>query len=469
MTQTQPSHLNIKQRNLMIAVMMIGAFIGVLNQTLLTTILPEVMKDFAISSSTAQWLTTIFMLVNGIMIPVTAYLIERFSLRTLFFTAATCLILGSLICMLGVNFPLLLVGRSIQALGAGILMPLSQTLLFIIFPVEKRGMAMGIFGLVIGFAPAIGPTAAGWFIHLFDWRYLFLVVLLISVVDAIFGFLYLKNITETQQPSLDILSVIMSTLGFGGLLYGFSSAGNLGWSHPSVYVTIIISIIILALFIRRQLKLPSPLLEFRVFKYRSFTISMTLIILMFVLFIGNLTILPIYMQTMMHWSPLESGLILLPGGLVMGLLSPVTGKLYDRVGGRSLSITGMLLIMIGALFMAQFNPQTSAWYVIVTFSILMLGNSMIMTPMTTQALNALPVSLIAHGTAMNNTIRQISAAIGTGILVTLMTGFGYLSPLHGAAGLIHGLDMTFYIVAFVALIGAFIALFSEKRQSNTTH
>lgn len=188
MTQTQPSHLNIKQRNLMIAVMMIGAFIGVLNQTLLTTILPEVMKDFAISSSTAQWLTTIFMLVNGIMIPVTAYLIERFSLRTLFFTAATCLILGSLICMLGVNFPLLLVGRSIQALGAGILMPLSQTLLFIIFPVEKRGMAMGIFGLVIGFAPAIGPTAAGWFIHLFDWRYLFLVVLLISVVDAIFGF-----------------------------------------------------------------------------------------------------------------------------------------------------------------------------------------------------------------------------------------------------------------------------------------
>lgn len=303
MTQTQPSHLNIKQRNLMIAVMMIGAFIGVLNQTLLTTILPEVMKDFAISSSTAQWLTTIFMLVNGIMIPVTAYLIERFSLRTLFFTAATCLILGSLICMLGVNFPLLLVGRSIQALGAGILMPLSQTLLFIIFPVEKRGMAMGIFGLVIGFAPAIGPTAAGWFIHLFDWRYLFLVVLLISVVDAIFGFLYLKNITETQQPSLDILSVIMSTLGFGGLLYGFSSAGNLGCSHPSVYVTIIISIIILALFIRRQLKLPSPLLEFRVFKYRSFTISMTLIVLMFVLFIGNLTILPIYMQTMMHWSP----------------------------------------------------------------------------------------------------------------------------------------------------------------------
>lgn len=462
MTQTQPSHLNLKQRNLMIAVMMIGAFIGVLNQTLLTTILPEVMKDFAISSSTAQWLTTIFMLVNGIMIPVTAYLIERFSLRTLFFTAATCLILGSLICMLGVTFPLLLVGRSIQALGAGILMPLSQTLLFIIFPVEKRGMAMGIFGLVIGFAPAIGPTAAGWFIHLFDWRYLFLVVLLISVVDAIFGFLYLKNITETQQPSLDILSVIMSTLGFGGLLYGFSSAGNLGWSHPAVYITIIIAIIILALFIRRQLKLTSPLLEFRVFKYRSFTISMTLIVLMFVLFIGNLTILPIYMQTMMHWSPLESGLILLPGGLVMGLLSPVTGKFYDRVGGRSLSITGMLLIMIGALFMAQFNPQTSALYVIVTFSILMLGNSMMMTPMTTQALNALPVSLIAHGTAMNNTIRQISAAIGTGILVTLMTGFGHLSPLHGAAGLIQGLDMTFYIVAFVALIGAFIALFSEK-------
>lgn len=441
---------------------MIGAFVGVLNQTLMTTILPEIMKDFTVSSSTAQWLTTIFMLVNGIMIPITAFLIERFTLRSLFFNATCFLMIGSFICMLGINFPMLLLGRSIQALGAGILMPLTQTLLFIMFPPEKRGMAMGMFGLVIGFAPAIGPTAAGWFVNIFDWRYLFLVVLLIGMIDFVFGYLSLPNITELSKPNLDKLSVILSTVSFGGLLYGFSTAGNLGWSHPMVYITIIAAIVILTVFIFRQLKLESPLLEFRVFKYNDFSVAMILIVLMFMLFIGNLTILPIYMQTMMKWSPLESGLILLPGGLIMGLLSPVTGKLFDKIGGRILSIMGMLTIMIGALLMAQFSQNTTQLYVIISFSVTMLGNAMIMTPMTTQALNALPRQYIVHGTAMNNTIRQVSAAIGTGILVTLMTGLGKTSSLSGSQGLIHGLDITFYVVALIAFIGTIIAFFIRK-------
>ncbi|MEB8332895.1 DHA2 family efflux MFS transporter permease subunit [Staphylococcus aureus] len=455
-------NIDLKQRNRVIAVVMIGAFVGVLNQTLMTTILPEIMKGFTVSSSTAQWLTTIFMLVNGIMIPITAFLIERFTLRSLFFNATCFLMIGSFICMLGINFPMLLVGRSIQALSAGILMPLTQTLLFIMFPPEKRGMAMGMFGLVIGFAPAIGPTAAGWFVNIFDWRYLFLVVLLIGMIDFVFGYLSLPNITELSKPNLDKLSVILSTVSFGGLLYGFSTAGNLGWSHPMVYITIIAAIVILTVFIFRQLKLESPLLEFRVFKYNDFSVAMILIVLMFMLFIGNLTILPIYMQTMMKWSPLESGLILLPGGLIMGLLSPVTGKLFDKIGGRILSIMGMLTIMIGALLMAQFSQNTTQLYVIISFSVTMLGNAMIMTPMTTQALNALPHQYIAHGTAMNNTIRQVSAAIGTGILVTLMTGLGKTSSLSGSQGLIHGLDITFYVVALIAFIGTIIAFFIRK-------
>lgn len=456
-------NIDLKQRNRVLAVVMIGAFVGVLNQTLMTTILPEIMKDFTVSSSTAQWLTTIFMLVNGIMIPITAFLIERFTLRSLFFNATCFLMIGSFICMLGINFPMLLVGRSIQALGAGILMPLTQTLLFIMFPPEKRGMAMGMFGLVIGFAPAIGPTAAGWFVNIFDWRYLFLVVSLIGMIDFVFGYLSLPNITELSKPNLDKLSVILSTVSFGGLLYGFSTAGNLGWSHPMVYITIIAAIVILTIFIFRQLKLESPLLEFRVFKYNDFSLAMILIVLMFMLFIGNLTILPIYMQTMMKWSPLESGLILLPGGLIMGLLSPVTGKLFDKIGGRILSIMGMLTIMIGALLMAQFSQNTTQLYVIISFSVTMLGNAMIMTPMKTQALNALPRQYIAHGTAMNNTIRQVSAAIGTGILVTLMTGLGKTSSLSGSQGLIHGLDITFYVVALIAFIGTIIAFFIRKQ------
>lgn len=463
----QQTVMDKKGSQRVVAVMMIGAFIGVLNQTLLATILPEIMHDFQISSNTVQWLTTIFMLVNGIMIPVTAFLIERFTLRQLFFTATGFVVVGSFLCFIGPNFSILLVGRAVQALDAGMLMPLTQTLLFIIFPPEKRGLAMGMFGLVIGFAPAIGPTASGWFVNFFDWRYLFLIVLLIAVADFIFGYVTLQNMTQLTHPNFDVISVIETTLGFGGLLYGFSVAGQLGWTHPVVYVTLILSIVILILFVLRQLRLETPLLEFRVFKYRNFTISMMLIILMFMLFIGSMTILPIFMQNTLHWSPLLSGLILLPGGLVMGLLSPVMGKVFDKMGGRSLSILGMSIILIGALLLAQIHVSTPILYIIFSFSVMMLGNAMIMTPMTTAALNALPMKYIAHGTAMNNTMRQISAAIGTGLLVTAMTSLAQGTSRSGTASVVFGLNMTYYIVALVALIGVGLAFFVKNEVPST--
>ncbi len=449
-----------------IAMMMIGAFIAVLNQTLMTTVIPKIMEEFRLTSGTAQWLTTIFMLVNGIMIPITAYLTQRFSLRRLFFTAMLLFVVGSLLCMLAPNFTLLLVGRAIQAMGAGILMPLTQMFLFLVFPLEKRGMAMGLFGLVIGFAPAIGPTAAGWFVTAFDWRYLFLIILIISVIDLLFGYFKMMNLTELSKPKLDILSVILSTVGFGGLLFGFSSASQFGWGNPIIYLTLLVAIVTLVTFVMRQLKLETPMLEIRVFQYRAFTIPISLVILMFLIFIGTLTILPIYMQTMRGLTPLQSGLILLPGGLVMGLLSPVTGKLYDIIGGRILAVSGMTLIFIGTLLLSFLNAESSITYIVLSFLVMMLGNSGIMVPMTTEALNALPRELIPHGTAMNNTLRQISAAIGTGLLVTLLT---QLAMGHGGstvASHIFGLQWTYKVAAVLSLIGALIALRISKKESS---
>ncbi len=449
-----------------IAMMMIGAFIAVLNQTLMTTVIPKIMEEFRLTSGTAQWLTTIFMLVNGIMIPITAYLTQRFSLRRLFFTAMLLFVVGSLLCMLAPNFTLLLVGRAIQAMGAGILMPLTQMFLFLVFPLEKRGMAMGLFGLVIGFAPAIGPTAAGWFVTAFDWRYLFLIILIISVIDLLFGYFKMMNLTELSKPKLDILSVILSTVGFGGLLFGFSSASQFGWGNPIIYLTLLVAVVTLVTFVMRQLKLETPMLEIRVFQYRAFTIPISLVILMFLIFIGTLTILPIYMQTMRGLTPLQSGLILLPGGLVMGLLSPVTGKLYDIIGGRILAVSGMTLIFIGTLLLSFLNAESSITYIVLSFLVMMLGNSGIMVPMTTEALNALPRELIPHGTAMNNTLRQISAAIGTGLLVTLLT---QLAMGHGGSTIasnIFGLQWTYKVVAFLSLIGTLIALRVSKKESS---
>lgn len=464
MSHSESESHSIQQHLPAIIIMISGAFIAVLNQTLFTTVLPEMMADFHLTSSVAQWVTTIFMLVNGIMIPVTAYLSQRFTLRSLFFTALTLFICGSLLGLLAPQYIFILVGRAIQAMGAGILMPLTQTFLFLVFPTEKRGMAMGLYGLVIGFAPAIGPTAAGWFVNLFNWRYLFLIILIISVIVLIFGLFKMTNATELSKPTLDILSVILSTFGFGGLLFGFSSAGPYGWNHPLSYVSIIIALIILIGFVLRQLKLDTPMLEMRVFQYRSFTVPIALVVLMFLIFIGTMTMLPIYMQSIRGMSPLQSGLILLPGGLMMGLLAPINGRLYDKIGGRILAVAGMTFIFIGTLLISFLNVHTPIWYLILSFVVLTLGNSGIMVPMTTEAMNALPKTLIPHGAAMNNTLRQISAAIGTGLLVTLMS---QIAMAHGGNPMmrnIFGLQWTYRIVAVVVILGIVVATRVSKNK-----
>lgn len=465
MSSSVSDNHSIKQHLPAIIIMISGAFIAVLNQTLFTTVLPEIMADFHLTSSVAQWVTTIFMLVNGIMIPVTAYLSQRFSLRRLFFTALTLFLFGSLLGMLAPQYIFILVGRAIQAMSAGILMPLTQTFLFLVFPLEKRGMAMGLYGLVIGFAPAIGPTASGWFVNMFNWRYLFLIILIITIVVLVLGLFKMTNATELSKPSLDVLSVILSTLGFGGLLFGFSSAGQYGWGNPLSYVTIIVAVMILIAFVMRQLKLETPMLEMSVFQHRSFTVPIALVVLMFLIFIGTMTMLPIYMQSMRGMSPLQSGLTLLPGGLVMGLLAPINGRLYDKIGGRVLAVAGMTFIFIGAVMISFLNETSPLWYIILSFVILTFGNSGIMVPMTTEAMNALPKSLIPHGAAMNNTLRQISAAIGTGLLVTVMSQFALAHGGDQVMSNIFGLQWTYRIVAVIVIFGIIVATRISKKQA----
>src|SRR5699024_9160716 len=221
----------------------------------------------------------------------------------------------------------LLTGRILQAAGAGIMMPLMQTILFLIYPIDKRGSAMGMFGMVIAFAPAIGPTLSAWLVDQFPWRSLFYVVLPIVVIDLILAYFLLKNITEQKHPKVDVLSIILSTFGFGGLLYGFSTAGSHSWTSPHVYVSIIIGTFTLIWFILRQLKLEKPILEFRVFKNKMFTITTALGMVSFIAMIGAAVIMPIFMQDMLGFSAMKSGMSLLPGAVIMGLMSPITGRL----------------------------------------------------------------------------------------------------------------------------------------------
>lgn len=405
----------------MVLVLLIGAFCTILNQTILSTAFPALMKAFDISTSTVQWLTTGFLMVNGIMIPISAYLSSRFNTKRLFIIAMTVFEIGTILSWLAPSFAALLTGRLIQAVGVGINMPLMQNIMLTIYPPEKRGAAMGINGLVIGLAPAIGPTLSGWVIDNYSWRWLFGMIVPIAALVIIASFVLVKNVIPNRRPKLDWLSVIISTLGFGSMLYGFSSVGDKGWTDPVVLATIVIGAILVVFLVLRQNKLDEPFLEFKVFKSGEFTLATILSSIVMMAMVGVELVIPLYLQIIHGMSAFHSGLTLLFGALFMGIMSPITGNLFDRHGAKRLAVTGMFILTVGTLPFSFITRDTPTIYIVFLYAVRMFGISMVMMPVTTAGMNSLPFNLISHGTAVNNTLRQVATSVGTAIMISVLT------------------------------------------------
>ena len=405
----------------MIAILFIGAFIALLNNTLLNIALPTIMVEFKIKPSIVQWLTTGYMLVNGIMIPASAFFIQKFTNRRLFITAMTLFSLGTLLAMIAPAFGVLVAGRMIQASGSAMMMPLLMNVMLTAFPVERRGAAMGIFGLAMFTAPAIGPTLSGWVIEHYEWRVLFGIVLPIAILTLIYAFFKLRNITPNRDMKLDVLSLILSSIGFGGLLYGFSSAGDKGWDSPIVYGTILIGVIALITFVIRQLHIDDPMLEFRIYQHPMFALSSAISIVLSISMFSAMILMPLYVQTIRGISPIHSGLLMLPGALAMGLMSPITGKLFDKYGARAMAIIGLTITVITTFYFSRLSLESGFYYIMMLYTIRMFGFSLVMMPVMTNGINQLPMSANPHGTAMNNTLQQVSGAIGSALLLTIMT------------------------------------------------
>lgn len=408
-------------RGLMVLVLLIGAFCTILNQTILSTAFPALMNAFNISTSTVQWLTTGFLMVNGIMIPVSAYLSSRFNTKLLFTLAMSIFEIGTILSWLAPSFAVLLTGRLIQAVGVGINMPLMQNIMLTIYPPEKRGAAMGVNGLVIGLAPAIGPTLSGWVIDNFSWRWLFGMIVPIAAVVILASFFFVKNVIPNRHPHLDWLSAAISTLGFGSMLYGFSSVGDKGWADPLVIVSIIVGVILVVFLVLRQNKLDEPFLEFSVFKSGEFTLATILSSIVMMAMVGVELVIPLYLQIIHGMSAFHSGLTLLFGALFMGVMSPITGNLFDRHGAKRLAVTGMFILAVGTLPFAFITRDTPTIYIVFLYAVRMFGISMVMMPVTTAGMNSLPFNLISHGTAVNNTLRQVATSVGTAIMISVLT------------------------------------------------
>ncbi|WP_020060073.1 DHA2 family efflux MFS transporter permease subunit [Bacillus sp. 123MFChir2] len=417
-SQTVLPEFNVK---VVLAVLIFGMFVSILNQTLINVALPALMNEFNVSTSTAQWLTTGFMLVNGVLVPISAFLVSRFTYRNLFLAAMLFFTAGSMICAISGSFTMMMTGRVIQAVGAGILMPVGMNIFMTIFPPHKRGAAMGLLGIAMILGPAIGPTLTGWIIQNYTWNVMFYAMFIIGLLIIVLALKYFTLKQPVTKATLDTFGVVASSIGLGSLLYGFSEAGNKGWSSAEVIITMVIGIIGISLFVWRQLTTDNKMLDLRVFSYSAFTSTLLINVVVTMALYGGMILLPVYLQNIRGFTPIDSGLLLLPGSLIMGMMGPFAGKLFDRYGIRPLAIFGLILTTYATYQFTHLTLETPYSEIMRDYIIRSFGMSFIMMPIMTAGMNALPMKLISHGTATQNTSRQVAGSIGTALLITIMT------------------------------------------------
>ena len=458
------NELSEQTRKILLIVMIAGCFFSTLNQTLLNVALSDLMNTFSVSPTTIQWLATGFMLVNGILVPITAFLMKRFSTRQLFISAMLFLLAGSVVAACAMNFGMLLTGRMIQAVGAGIILPLMMTVIVYLFPEERRGAIMGKVGFAIIFAPAIAPTLAGFIIDYLSWRWLFISLIPFIVIIIVLAYKYLMNVNEGAKSKIDLISLIYSTFGFGLLLFGFSSAGSRGWDDGVILTTIGAGLIISILFCQRQLSSQDPLLNLSVFRYKMYSMTTIINVAITIIMYADLILLPMYLQDGRGFSALDAGLLLLPGAIINAFLSPVTGKLFDKYGAKPLFIFGLVLVALSMWLVIDLSSTTSYVYILVSTIILRIGLAFITMPLNTAALNAIPRELASHGSAVNNTIRQLAGAIGTAVIVTAYTLQLTGTSVQVNESYANAASSTYFYMFLLAIVAFIVVLFVPKHK-----
>lgn len=448
-----------------IVILLVATFVVILNETIMNVAIPVLMKDLHVTAGNAQWLSTAFMLTMAVVIPVTGFLLQRLATRTVFLLALGLFSAGTLLAAIAPGFVPLLLARIVQASGTAIMLPLLMTTVLTVVPERNRGAVMGNISIVISVAPAIGPTISGLILQAFSWRFMFLFVLPIALAALAYGARMLGNVGERRDAPLDVVSVPLSALGFGGFVYALNQAsGPGGFGSPAVLWPLGVAAVSLLLFVLRQrtlIRRDTPLLDLRAFGYPQFTVGVILMVIAMMALFGGALLLPLYLQGVRGLSTLQTGLLLLPGGLLMGLLSPPVGRWYDRVGPRPLVLPGTVL-MAGVLFgFGQITAGTPVWALTLLHVTLSVGLALLFTPVFTSSLGPLPPRLYSHGSAILSTLQQVAGAAGTALLVTLYAARSAALAHAGAAPVAaqqSGIGLAFTVSAWIALLAIPLAL-----------
>lgn len=442
-----------RDNRVILFILILGNFLCLISETVMNVALPNIIRDFHTTTSAAQWLTTGYMLIIGVSIPVSAFFIERFTIRQLFIAAMSFYIVGSIMAFITPVFSILLIGRMIQALGTGIVIPLVVSTLLTIVPIEKRGTVMGIYQVAVLFAPAIGPVLSGLTIQYYSWRTIFLGLLIAAILILFLAAWKLKNVLETSKPIIHLPSVLLSTIAFGGIVYGFSVSGEkAGWGNPIVWIALMIGIATLLLFVRKQIRMKNPMISMKPF--RSSVFSRSLLVMFFIMMVqfSMMLILPIYFQDGAGLSPLDTGVLMLPGGITLALTAMVGGRLFDKIGFKPLLLVGLILLLIMLGLFTTISSDTTTGEAMILYAFFTIGVGLTVGPATTLGLNQVPKELNAHGSAISNTLNQVAGAIGPSLYTSIMAVVSQYVMNHQNASEIEGMTGGVHAVHYVALV-----------------
>ncbi|ODT47524.1 MDR family MFS transporter [Devosia sp. 63-57] len=466
-----PHHPDNAARNrLVIAILLVSTFVVFLNETIMSVAIPHLMKDLEVTASAAQWLTTAFLLTMAVVIPVTGFLLQRINTRPIYMIAMSVFSVGTLICALAPGLELLIFGRVVQATGTAIMMPLLMTTVMTLVPPEGRGKTMGNISIVMSVAPAIGPTIGGFILAHFDWRFMFYFTLPIAIGALVLGAMRIRNVSNPRYAPLDVFSVIVSALAFGGIVYGLSSLGE-GAEHGSAipaWLPIVVGVVAMAVFIWRQINLAKDnkaLLDLRTLQHRNYTMALITMAIAMVALLGSSILLPIYTQSVLGLDTLQTGMLLLPGGLLMGLMGPIVGRLYDKIGPRPLLVPGVILVsavMWALTFVSQYTP---VWAVVAGHITLSFGLALTFTPLFTSSMGSVPMPLYSHASAILGSVQQVAGAAGIALFVAVMslrTASGIAEGLDGIDALAAGIRAGFLCGAIISLAMVVAAFFVRK-------
>lgn len=448
--------------------LVVATFVVILNETIMVNAIPRLAADFSVSLRTAQWLSTAFMLAMAVVIPVTGWFLQRVTTRQAFALAMTVFCTGTLIAAVAPWFWLLIVGRVVQASGTAVMMPLLMTTLMSVVPESDRGRVMGNVTLAISVAPALGPAVSGVILQSLSWRWMFGLVLPLAALIGALGLRRLRNVGERTTASVDVLSVFMSGLGFGSAVYGLSLLGDHA-APVNPWLLIVGGLVMVVLFVLRQLQLQrvdAPLLDLRTLKNRTYTLSLLLMVFAFMGFLGSMILVPLYLQNARHLSVLNTGLMMMPGGLAMGLLGPRVGKIFDAHGGRVLVIPGSVGVVVGLAVLSQINLHTPYWLILGAHVLLMSSLAAVFTPVFTLGLGSVPPHLYSHASSLLAALQQVAGAVGTAVSVTVMATVAHFSQTNPST-LTDGLQRAFMVSAVISLLVVVLASLLPGRLPGT--